>query len=84
MPVTIKVTHFKWTGKYYGGKTSELKPEHLIDEKLFTQMLIADKFHIYMDRSESIIGRKRVTWDPKVSAHHNKLAEDAAKCHFSP
>jgi len=29
MPVTIKVTHFKWTGKWYGEKKSELKPEHL-------------------------------------------------------
>jgi hypothetical protein len=28
MAATIKVTHFKWTGKYYGEKESILKPEH--------------------------------------------------------
>lgn len=38
-----------------------------VNEELFTKMLTDDKFIIYMDKSESIIGRKRVTWDPKVA-----------------
>jgi len=39
-----------------------------VNEVIFTQMLIDDKFLIYMDRSVSVIGRKRVTWDPEVAA----------------